>query len=126
MRNRPCHRSDSFQGRAQGGLTAVHNVRQAGVSKARPVRVSPAPAAMPELRFRMRPVPILRLRVTRTSSCILNASEQIASDTGAKIELAVSDQLCAGEPLGFGPILALGFAATVRRWRGRRACNARS
>ena len=67
----------------------MHNGRQAGGVKSSSAARIAGPAAMPELRFRMRPVPILRLRVTRTSSCILSASEQIASDTCAKIELAV-------------------------------------
>src|SRR5262249_62342534 len=75
LRNRPCHRSDSFQGRAQGGLSAVHNGRQAGGRQklVRPVHHL-LPLACGNSSF-ARLVPIARLPVTRTSSYSGNASE---------------------------------------------------
>src|SRR4029077_17405012 len=92
--------------------------------KAPSARASSAPADMRELRFRA-------VRPNRSIACHLNVilqpeRERASIASGAKIDAAVFKRICAREPLGFGPVLALGFAATRRRWRGRRTCNARS
>ena len=102
----------------------MHNGRQASGRQKLLQRASPARADMGELRFRA-----IRANraIARHLNVILQPERERASITsGAKIDAAVFDRVCAREPLGFGPILALGFAATMCRWRGRQACNARS